>query len=819
MPSHQAPQQGRAPQRQPGDRPERPAVPASTYRLQLGAGMTFGDAAELASYLDDLGAGALYASPMLAAAPGSTHGYDVVDPSRASEALGGEGARAALAARLRELGLGLVADLVPNHMGVQAPRANSWWWDVLRNGRRSAYAGHFDIDWDQGPILLPVLGDGPVTLELDGDVLRYGELELPVADGTGAGTPEQVHARQHYRLVHWRRGAAELTYRRFFDVSTLAAVRVEDPAVFDDVHAEVLRWVRAGEVTGLRVDHPDGLSCPGAYLRRLRAEAPDAWILVEKILGAGESLPASWPVDGTTGYDALREVCGVFVDPAGARPLTALYADVAEVPHAAASDISVVEGSCRRLVAHTMLRAEVRRIARLLHDPGTWTRPNTWMAGAGAGGWAAGLSPAEHGIGVERAEAAVTELLCSYGVYRSYLPEGLEAAERAFTAAQQSRPDLATVLEVMAAEVFGNPTGQLATRLQQTSGMVMAKGVEDTAFYRYNRFIALNEVGGAPDHFGVGLEEFHAAAAARDAGWPATMTTLSTHDTKRSEDVRARLAAVTEVAPQFAARMRRWAMRRGLPEPTLDLLAWQTLVGAWPIETARMRDYLRKASKEAKVRTTWDDPDPEFDDAVESWPAQVATDPALSADVGAFVLAVRAAGWSNSLGQKLLQLAGPGVPDVYQGTELWDNSLVDPDNRRPVDFALRRELLARLDTGWLPPVDETGTSKLLVVSRTLRLRRSQPELFRGYRPLRAEGPAAAHAVAFARGPRRSLVAVATRLPIGLTTAGGWRDTTLPLPGGPGTWTDALTGAPVTNGAPALADLLCRYPVALLLRSP
>ena len=819
---HETRQRGRTPAQRPGDEVNEanpagtvpPAgkvppvaarqVPASTYRVQLGEGMTFAGAGELAGYLDDLGVGALYASPMLVAAPGSTHGYDVVDPTRASEVLGGEHARAALAGRLRELGMGLVVDVVPNHMGVQVPRANPWWWDVLRHGRRSAYAGYFDIDWERGPILLPVLADGPVTIEVDADRLHYGELEFPIADGTGGGTAAQVHARQHYRLVHWRLGAAELTYRRFFDVSTLAALRVEDPAVFDAVHGEVLRWVHAGEVTGLRVDHPDGLSCPGAYLRRLRDEAPDTWILVEKILGAGESLPASWPVDGTTGYDALREVCGVFVDPGGAAPLTALYAEVAEVPHAAAGDISVVEAACRRLVAGTMLRAEVRRIARLLH---------------GAGSWSGRRALIEH-IGVERAESAVAELLCSFGVYRSYLPEeGREAAERAFEAARLSRPDLATVIDAMAGEVFGNPTGELATRLQQTSGMVMAKGVEDTAYYRYNRFIALNEVGGAPDHFGVGLDEFHAAMAARDAGWPATMTTLSTHDTKRSEDVRARLAAVSEVAPQFAARMRRWAMRRGLPEATLDLLAWQTLVGAWPIETVRMRDYLRKASKEAKVRTTWNDPHPDFDETVESWPSAVATDPALSADVGAFVLAVQAAGWSNSLGQKLLQLAGPGVPDVYQGSELWDNSLVDPDNRRPVDFDLRRDLLSHIDGGWLPPVDESGAAKLLVVARTLRLRRARPELFRGYRRLHAEGPAAAHTVAFARGPRNDIVAVATRLPIGLTTTGGWRGTTLPLPGGPGTWTDILTNTPLPGGPPLLADLLSRYPVALLLRSP
>jgi (1->4)-alpha-D-glucan 1-alpha-D-glucosylmutase len=778
------------------------APPTSTYRVQLGPDLTFADVAKMAGYLAELGVGALYASPMLVAAPGSTHGYDVVDPTKASDMLGGEGARAAMAGRLRELGMGLIADVVPNHLGVQVPRANPWWWDVLRHGRESRYAGYFDIDWEREPILLPVLTDEPgaPTLERNGDVLRYGELEFPIAPGTDAGTPAEIHQRQHYQLVHWRRGPADLTYRRFFDVNGLAAVRVEDPAVFDATHQELLRWVQAGDVTGLRVDHPDGLSRPGEYLCRLRAAAPDAWIIVEKILAVGEALPASWPVAGTTGYDALRELSGVFVDPAGAGPLTALYANVAQVPHAAANDVAMVETACKRLVATSMLRAAVRRIARLVRGVDVdwlFTGPSVYA---------------------ERVETAVAELLCAYGVYRSYLPEGRDAAERALTMARQSRPDLATLIEALGTELLGNPDGELAIRVQQTSGMVMAKGVEDTAFYRYNRFIALNEVGGAPDRFGVDPDEFHAAMAARDAGWPYTMTTLSTHDTKRSEDVRARLAAVSEVAPQFAARMRRWSRRRGLPEPTLNLLAWQTLVGAWPIETARMRDYLRKASKEAKLRTTWDDPDPEFDEAVESWPSAVATDQALAMDVGAFVLAVQAAGWSNSLGQKLLQLAGPGVPDVYQGTELWDNSLVDPDNRRPVDFALRHALLQRIDEGWLPPIDKSGAAKLLVVARVLRLRRAQPSLFRGYRRLWAEGPAAAHVVAFARGPQCELVALATRLPIGLTKEGGWRDTALPLPGGDGSWTDLLTGTPVDSTVPLLRDLLARYPVALLLRS-
>jgi (1->4)-alpha-D-glucan 1-alpha-D-glucosylmutase len=348
--------------------------------------------------------------------------------------------------------------------------------------------------------------------------------------------------------------------------------------------------------------------------------------------------------------------------------------------------------------------------------------------------------------------------------------------------------------------------------------MVTAKGVEDTTFYRWNRFVALNEVGGAPDRFGVTPTEFHAANAHRDAATPVAMTTLSTHDTKRSEDVRARLAVLSEVPGEFTEAVQRWSARARLPEPTLNLLAWQSLVGAWPISPDRLRGYLEKASREAKLATSWTDPNPEFDTAVAAWPKTVLADAGLIADVEGFVRLIRPAGWVNALGQKLVQLTMPGVPDLYQGSELWDLSLVDPDNRRPVDFAHRRELLARIDAGWLPPVDDSGAAKLLVVTRALRLRRDRPELFEGYRPLAADGPAAEHVVAFQRGVGR-LVTVATRRPLTLGRSRGWRDTTLKLPGIPGglPWIDALTGRTAPAGAVPLEALLSRYPVGLFVR--
>jgi (1->4)-alpha-D-glucan 1-alpha-D-glucosylmutase len=763
--------------------------PASTYRVQLGPKLSFAGAAELAGYLRDLGAGAMYTSPVMAATPGSEHGYDVTDPGLASPALGGPDGFAALAGRLREAGLGLVVDIVPNHMGIAVPEANPYWWDVLRLGRESPYARFFDIDWERAPILVPILADSAAVAELtiEHGNLAYHEHRFPIAPGTGGGTPQEVHERQHYRLVDWRRGNTDLNYRRFFDITTLAAVRVEDPEVFEVTHRAVLDWVENDQVSGLRVDHPDGLADPGGYLRRLREPVAAAWLVVEKILGPDETLPSRWPVDGTTGYDALRLVGGLFIDPAGEPGLTAL-ADEECGPQ----DLREMEHDAKRWVAEHILRAEVRRIARVAeHD------------GAGK---------------AEALEPAVVELLASFPVYRSYLADGeAKPLMDAQAEADRRRPDLAGTVGDLVRRMTANPDGELASRVQQTAAMVMAKGVEDTVFYRYNRFVALNEVGGDPGRFGVPVEEFHRRAAAGDH--PSSMTALSTHDTKRSEDVRARLAVLSEMPGEWAGAVRRWSDRARLPEPTLNLLAWQSLVGAWPISAERLRGYLEKSSREAKIATSWTEPNPEFDRAVAAWPERVLGDEELRGDVERFVELVRAAGWSNSLGQKLVQLTMTGVPDIYQGTELWDLSLVDPDNRRPVDFGARRDLLTRIDGGWLPAIDDSGAAKLLVVARALRLRREHPELFAGYRGLAARGPAAGHVVAFERGGGH-LVTVATRLPVTLARDGGWRQTNLPLPGDRADWTDVLTGAPVrqvADGAASLETLLATYPVALLVR--
>jgi (1->4)-alpha-D-glucan 1-alpha-D-glucosylmutase len=756
----------------------------STYRVQVRPGFGLAATAGLAGYLADLGVTHLYTSPLLAATPGSQHGYDVADHTRVNPEIGGEKERQALGDTLREHGLGLVVDIVPNHAGVAVPHANPAWWDVLRNGRDSAYAHWFDIDWDRGRILLPVLGSDQDVDKLRveegeyGRELRYYDHRFPLKPGTDR------HEDQHYELVDWRRGNSEINYRRFFAIAELAGLRVEDPAVFDATHAEILRWYRAGDVDGIRVDHPDGLRDPAGYFRRLRDQAPDAWLVIEKILEPGEELPA-WPVDGTTGYDALAEVCGVFIDPAAADAFTALDTRLAGVP---AAWIDLVHTG-KIEAATILLSAELSRLSSLSGD----------------------------GTRAEQTRAGLAEVAAAFPVYRSYLPDaGGEHLAEALAAARARRPDLAEHIDRLAARLAAGGD-EAAVRFQQFTGAVMAKGVEDTAFYRWSRFVALNEVGGDPSRFGLTPAAFHAASARRQAAWPRSMTALSTHDTKRGEDVRARLAVLAELPDEWGAAVDRWMAAAPVPDPATAHLLWQTVAGAWPIERERLQAYLEKATREASTHTSWAAPDAGFESAVRAAVDRAYDDPHLTRDIDAFVAGITPAGWSNSLGQKLTQLLMPGVPDVYQGTELWDNSLVDPDNRRDVDFGLRRNLLARLDAGWRPPVGADGAAKLLVVTTALRARRglNLSDDGAGYRALAADGPAADHCLAFTRGP---LIAVATRLPLGLARRGGWGDTTLPLPdaGKNGAvWKDSLTGAPVTGPAPLIRDLLDTYPVALL----
>ncbi|GAA4203700.1 malto-oligosyltrehalose synthase [Actinocatenispora rupis] len=746
-------------------------TPRATYRVQVRPDFDFDATAGLADYLAALGVSHLYSAPELQATPGSAHGYDVVDHSHPNDELGGEDGRRRLVSALRAHGLGLVVDIVPNHMGVAVPAVNRAWWDVLRLGRRSAYADWFDVDWEHGGgrLVLPVLGDeDEPELSIVDNELRYHEHRFPIAPGTASGTPAEVHDRQHYRLVSWRR-SGELNYRRFFAVSDLAGLRVEDPSVRDATHAEILRWYAAGDVDGIRVDHPDGLRDPGSYLAWLAGAAPGAWLVVEKILARGEALP-DWPVAGTTGYDALAEVTGLFVDPAGEAALTTVDGPFAALAY---------EG--KRDVATGMLSAELDRLVRLVptDDPGP-------------------------------VRDALAELVACFPTYRSYLPGGVDDLRAAAAEAGRRRPDLAGTVDKLVPRL-STVDDELAARFQQVSGAVMAKGVEDTAFYRWTRFLVGNEVGCHPDPVAVTPEEFHAACRRRQQRHPAGMTTLSTHDTKRSEDVRARLAVLAELPDEWAAVRDRLTAEAPLADDAVAHLLWQTVVGAWPIDATRLHAVLTKSAREARTATSWDAPDRGFEDAMRAVVDRIHADARLTGTVAGFAARITPYGWANSLSAKLVQLTMPGVPDVYQGCELWDNSLVDPDNRRPVDFDLRRDLLARLDSGWLPPVDASGAAKLLVTSRALRLRRDRPDAFTSYSARTATGDAAEHAVAYDRG---GAITVATRLPLGLARRGGWGRTTLDLPSGQ--WTDALTGRAWT-GTVRLTHLLAAYPVALLTR--
>jgi (1->4)-alpha-D-glucan 1-alpha-D-glucosylmutase len=759
-------------------------APRSTYRLQVSPDFDLYAAARVLPYLHDLGVDWVYLSPLLASEPGSTHGYDVVAFDHLDEERGGEEGLAALSAEARRLGMGVLVDIVPNHVGVATPSEDPWWWDVLKLGRESEHATAFDVDWaaGDGRILIPVVGDDDedairVVASGTGEgEVRYHDQRFPLAPGTS--TLEE----QHYELVSWRAADDDLNYRRFFAVNTLAAVRVEDPEVFAETHVEIKRWFDEGLVDGLRVDHPDGLRDPKRYLDDLAALTGGAYVLVEKILEPGEELPADWATAGTTGYDALAHIDRVLTDPAGEAPLTALEDRL----RGTTVDWEQMVHDNKRAVADGILHSEVMRITREVERV---------------------LHTRDESVDEDAVADAVAELLACFPVYRSYLPEGRDHLDQAFARAREQRPDLAdtyAVLEPLLHDEWSQP----ARRFQQTSGMVMAKGVEDCSFYRWSRLTSLNEVGGDPSAFALDVDGFHAAMAARQRDWPDAMVTLSTHDTKRGEDVRARITVLAEEPGHWERALDELLRLAPVPDEGFGSLLWQAVLGAWtpdhlPDLRDRLHGYAEKAMREAGDRTTWTEPD-------EAYEAQVhaAVDAVFdSADVQRVLtdLATRIdqPAQANSLAAKLLAITMPGVPDVYQGSELWETSLVDPDNRRPVDFDHRAAVLAGT-------AEDDAATKLHVTCTALTLRRERPGLFTGYAPVTATGSAAGHVVSFDRG---GAITVATRLPVGLAAAGGWGDTVLDLP--EGRWHDVLTGTD-TDGK--LADMLATHPVALLVRN-
>jgi (1->4)-alpha-D-glucan 1-alpha-D-glucosylmutase len=765
--------------------PGRP-VPVSTYRVQLTPDFGFAAAADVVPYLARLGVSHLYCSPWLRSAPGSRHGYDVIDHSRVDDELGGPEGLARLVAACREHGLGIVLDVVPNHMAISEPESqNAAWWSVLRDGPDSPYAAWFDVDWSAGKLLVPVLG-GPLAdvadeLVVDGDRIRYYDHEVPIAPGTLVeGDVLKTLDRQHYRLADWHTGTEESTHRRFFDVTTLAGLRVEDAVVFDATHELLLQQVADGVVEALRIDHPDGLADPEGYLARLHERTGGAWVVAEKILEPGERLPTHWACAGTTGYDALNRVTGLFVDPAGEQPLTSLWQAVT----GESGDYDGVVDAAKRQVLHQVLAAEVDRLVDIAKPACD----------------AAHLDVTRRGL-----REALVELLVSFGVYRAYVPPAgpadavaREHVEKAVARAQNALPRRAREAEVLGRMALAEEPRcpEFVTRFQQTCGPVMAKGVEDTAFYRHLPLTALNEVGGDPSTWGTSVEDWHQACLEQQRDWPLSMTGLSTHDTKRSEDVRARLVLLSQRPREWGEAVTQWTawLPRRIDAAT-EQLVWQTLVGAWPISADRAVSYVEKATREAKARTSWLDPDTGYDEAVRAYVEAVLTDEHLTREIAAFVDDLTPAWRRTLLAQKLVQLTMPGVADTYQGTELVDLSLVDPDNRRPVDFPRRAALLAT-------PDGSLDADKLRVVSVALGLRRAHPAWFLdgGYAPL--ETPPGV--LGFVRADE-----VVTLVPVREPAEG-----TVTLPDG--RWTDLLGGGTWADEVD-LESLWADFPVSLLVR--
>ena len=958
-------------------------APASTYRIQFHAGFRLADAVALLDYLDELGVGAVYASPLLAARPGSVHGYDMVDPGRLNPELGGIEDLAALAQGLERRGMGLVLDIVPNHMCI-ASAENKYWWDVLENGPSSPYASYFDVDWQPpkpelaNKVLLPFLGEqfgaaletGKLRLVRNGGsfLIEYYDMQFPVAprswplilepalrliraEGGGAdpgvlelesiltalgylparhetsaarvrerqrekaiiarrlaalldsdpaacaavdrtvqdmngqpGQPrsfdrlEELLYQQAWRLSYWRVAADEINYRRFFDINELAAVRVEQQEVFDAVHRLPLEWIRNGWVKGLRIDHPDGLFDPEQYYAdlaescrqawregpgRSHANGKPFWVVGEKILIGGEELRESWRFHGTTGYGFLNQLNGVFVKSSARRSLERVYAAFT----GAAADFQDLLYTCKKLILQVSMSSELNVLARRLDRISEQQRGSRDFT-------------------LESLRGALREVIACFPIYRTYTrmnsprpgPEDARHIRLAIAEAKRRNPAVAaSIYDFLGGLLLqDDPEGLsgaqraerrlFVMRFQQLTAPVMAKSMEDTAFYRYFPLASLNEVGGDPDQFGCPLERFHQKNLIRRRHWPHAMISTSTHDSKRGEDARARLNVLSEIPAEWFRALRQWeAMNRrhkrpvggsAAPSANDEYLLYQTLVATWPpgglreenraAYLGRIQDYLVKAVREAKLYSSWVSPNEDYEEAMRAFAAGILApreENRFPWEFARFHARIERAGVCNALAQAVLKIASPGVPDIYQGSELWNLSLVDPDNRRPVDFARRRALLRQLrgnaagDLGpcaarWLDR-HQDGLIKLHVTRAGLRLRRAHPDLFlRGeYLPLAVRGPLAAHVIAFARRlEARVALAVTGRFFLSLGAAEAWPvaktwgDTALLLPAGlqaAGPFRDVLTGEMLagerrgSRAGFALAEVFRRLPFALL----
>ncbi|MGM4912853.1 malto-oligosyltrehalose synthase [Rhizobium sp. 768_B6_N1_8] len=865
-------------------------LPSATYRVQFRNGMTFDHACGLVPYLRSLGISHLYASPVFTATKGSTHGYDLTDASEIDPALGGRAGFDRLTETLSEAGMGLILDIVPNHMA--ASLENAWWRSVLEFGRHSPFADYFDIDWRER-LTLPQLGKsfdesvaaGELTITIDeahGNLaigyfetlfplsmesypLLSAELDDPVLAGMAELTASvdggdlhrglrdmifeagdlkslsgklaalskdhafmtRLHGRQHWQLQRWQEASEHLSYRRFFEVTGLVGLRVEDTRVFDESHRLVLDLVRQGQVQGLRIDHIDGLAEPRAYLNRLReAAGADTYIVVEKILGAGEEFPADWPVQGTTGYEFITALSGLFVDGNGLQKLDEAYRRLAD----GNGDFEAGWRTAKRLMVEQNFAGETARLARI----------------------AAGLFPE---LSMEEITGAICELLIAFSVYRTYGTDGpldtrdadlLKKAEMVAAGHLDYAQPLQSIAAILEGTIDNEAAREFRLRFQQLSGPVMAKAMEDTLFYRYNRLLALNEVGGEPDHVPGGIEAFHQFMQARRRSQPSGLSATSTHDTKRGEDARARLYAVSEGAGVFADAVEHWRRLNeshrteltdgAAPEPNLEWMLYQALAGAWPEDFDRhhadaLRDrftaYAEKAIREAKLRTDWTAPNRDYEEAVRTYTAALfSTDnDAFIEDFARVLQPFIEAGYVNSLSQTLIKLTAPGIPDIYQGAEGFDFSFVDPDNRRGPDFETLSGWLA--EGGALARL-QVAALKQRIIQIGLGLRMERARLFtKGeYLPVDVNGVRSDHVVAFARLHQENFaITVVPRLMFGWLDPGVlfagpefWEDTAISVPSPMhGLKADLLTGKMLEPGNKiSLATLLGDQPAALIV---
>ncbi len=863
----------------------------ATYRLQVHAGFPLSAAEAILPYLRDLGISHVYLSPVLQAAPGSDHGYDVSDPSKISEFIGGEDAWRSFQDAVKAIGLKVLVDIVPNHMTTATP-ANHWWDDVLAHGPFSAEADTFDImpyaiseRWlvsicTLGEPYGNVLAAGQLTVDLATGLprLRYfdttwplgpaswrplvtGDLldlvdtlerirldrspgketietyrktsekltaavrDLIASDDTRAtmqatcdalaAAPDSLHTvieHQYYRLCWWKLEGEIVNYRRFFNIGTLIGLRVEEPRVFEAAHARIEQMIADGDVDGLRVDHPDGLHDPRGYFRDLRELLPDGRIYAEKILDGEEELPADWPIDGTVGYGFLSKVNRLWIDEHKADAFTAAYADF--TGHSVNYPALVREKKLEMVDGH--FRADLERLTTLaLH-----AAQSRWRT---------------HDLSRAQMREAIKLLTVALPVYRTYLtpeekPAGPidekiieDAVAQARAQATGIEPEVFQFLEdLLTNELEGKIEDEFIGRWQQVAPAVMAKGAEDTTFYCYDRLVSCNEVGSQPSSFGISTEAFHQFCSKLHASWPHNLLATSTHDNKRSEDVRTRIDVMTEVPERWTAAANTWselnqaAWNGRTPDRHAEYLLYQTLVGAWPITPERAWAYMLKACREAKIETTWHEPNAAYEDSIRDFTYAILANPEFVTSLEEFITPLIEPGRINGLSQTLIKMTAPGTPDFYQGTELWDLSLVDPDNRRPVDYEARTAMLARvnsIDAATAMQEWDTGLPKLWMIQKTLAVRASHAHSFSLealYQPRSARGSRLGHIVTYQRG--EDIMVIVPRFNLALD--GDWADTVIGLPAG--TWANAFTGAKL-QGELSPSEIFATFPTALLVR--